>query len=120
MPSLSRSGAPPYRLDRPLPTRLGGKPIERYYDVFMFTYAFSVTGLPVISVPCGFTQAGLPVGLQIVSRRLREDLVLEAGAAFLQACPQHLKQPHIDAASLRGLAQPHASLGGGSDWIRNA
>ncbi len=111
-------GAPPFRLDQPLPAQLDGKPIERYYDVFMFTYAFSVTGLPSISVPCGFTRAGLPVGLQIVSRRLREDRVLEAAAAFLQASPQHLREPQPGADSLRDLPAPHPSLGGGSDWIR--
>ena len=111
-------GAPPFRLDQPLPAQLDDKPIERYYDVFMFTYAFSVTGLPSISVPCGFTRAGLPVGLQIVSRRLREDRVLEAAAAFLQASPQHLREPQPGADSLRDLPAPHPSLGGGSDWIR--
>ena len=111
-------GAPPFRLDQPLPAELGGKPVDRFYDVFLFTYAFSVTGLPSISVPCGFTRAGLPVGLQIVSRRLREDLVLEAASAYLRDCPQHLRQPQPDAASLRDLAPVHASLGGGADWIR--
>jgi amidase len=113
-------GAPAFWLDRPLPTKLGGTPVERFYDVFLFTYAMSVTGLPAISVPCGFTRDGLPVGLQIVGRRLREDAVLEAAAAYLQACPQHLRRPQVDAGSFRNLADVQPSVTGGSDWIGRA
>ena len=54
---------PAFRLDQPLPTEIGGVPVERFYDVFLTTYAFSITGLPVMSVPCGLTSRGLPVGL---------------------------------------------------------
>jgi amidase len=110
-------GAPAFRLDRPLPTELEGTPVDRFYDVFLFTYAFSVTGLPAISVPCGFTRDGLPVGLQIVGRRLREDAVLEAAAAYLEACPQHLQRPRVDAGSLRDLPEVHTSATRGPDWI---
>ncbi|MGH7716924.1 MAG: amidase family protein, partial [Vulcanimicrobiaceae bacterium] len=52
------------------------------YDAFFATYAISVVGLPAISVPCGLTHDGLPVGLQIVGRRFHEDRVLEAGAMY--------------------------------------
>ena len=82
-------GAPPFRLDEPLPDTVGGRPVGRYYDVFFAVYAFSVTGLPAMSVPCGFTRSGLPVGLQIVGRRLREDRVLEAAAAYAALRPEH-------------------------------
>jgi Asp-tRNA(Asn)/Glu-tRNA(Gln) amidotransferase A subunit family amidase len=51
------------------------------------TYAFSLLGLPAISIPCGFTKAGLPVGLQIVGRRRGESAVLSAAAAFETARP---------------------------------
>jgi amidase len=92
---------PAFRLDQPLPSEIGGVPVERFYDVFLTTYAFSITGLPVMSVPCGLTSQGLPVGLQIVGRRLREDLVLEAAAAYARACPEHFRPPafaEMDAA----------------------
>jgi aspartyl-tRNA(Asn)/glutamyl-tRNA(Gln) amidotransferase subunit A len=46
-----------------------------------------VLGVPVISIPCGFTKAGLPVGLQIVGRRRGEVAVLRAAAAFEAAQP---------------------------------
>ena len=86
---LPTVGAPAYRLDQPLPSVVGGKPVDRYYDVFFGCYAFSIVGLPAMSVPCGFTSSGLPVGLQIVGRRLREDRVLEAAAAYAAARPEN-------------------------------
>jgi amidase len=82
-------GAPAFRLDQPLPDAIDGKPVARYYDVFFAGYAFSVVGLPAMSIPCGTTADGRPVGLQIVGRRLREDRVLEAASAYAAACPEH-------------------------------
>ena len=61
------------------------------------TRPFNVWGLPAISVPCGFTQNGLPLGLQIAGPHWREDLVLRLAHAYEQAtawhkrpCPQRL------------------------------
>jgi Asp-tRNA(Asn)/Glu-tRNA(Gln) amidotransferase A subunit family amidase len=47
-----------------------------------FTYPFNLTGQPACSIPCGFTAAGLPVGLQIVVRPLKEPLMLSLAQAF--------------------------------------
>lgn len=99
-------GAPAFRLDEPMPTMLGDRTIERFRDVFSFCYAFSITGLPVASVPCGFTAARLPVGLQIVGRRLREDTVLEAAAAYAAASPEHFAWPYINIDSVAGMREP--------------
>jgi hypothetical protein len=85
-------GAPPFRLDEPLPQMIGGRPVARYYDVFLATYAFSVIGLPALSTPCGVTHGGLPVGLQIVGRRLCEDSVPQAAAAFAEVRPEYFTQ----------------------------
>jgi amidase len=101
MPSV---GAPPFRLDQPLPTEIGGRPVDRYYDVFFATYAISVVGLPAMSVPCGHTKSGLPVGLQIVGRRLREDLVLEAAAAYADAQPENFARRPLSADAPRPVA----------------
>ena len=49
------------------------------------TRPFNVWGLPAISVPCGFTQAGLPIGMQIAGPHWREDLVLRLAHAYEQA-----------------------------------
>jgi aspartyl-tRNA(Asn)/glutamyl-tRNA(Gln) amidotransferase subunit A len=53
-----------------------------------FSYPFNMTGQPAATVPCGFTKAGLPVGLQIVGPMHRDDLVLRAAKAFESARPQ--------------------------------
>jgi amidase len=55
-------------------------------------YYITVTGLPAISVPCGFTPEGLPVGMQIVGRHNAEFSVLQLAHAFEQAT-EFWKQP---------------------------
>jgi Asp-tRNA(Asn)/Glu-tRNA(Gln) amidotransferase A subunit family amidase len=59
------------------------------------TYAFSVLGLPAISVPAGFTRDGLPIGLQIVGKRGGEAAVLRAAAAFEAARPWANRIPPV-------------------------
>lgn len=98
-------GAAAFRLDQPMPSMLGDRKIERFRDVFSFCYAFSITGLPVASIPCGFTAERLPVGLQIVGRRLREDAVLEAAAAYAAASPEHFTWPFINLDSVAGMTR---------------
>ena len=98
-------GAPPFRLDEPLPQMIGGRPVARFYDVFLATYAFSVIGLPALSTPCGVTPGGLPVGLQIVGRRLCEDRVLQAAAAFAQLRPEHFTRRALSSAARMPLAK---------------
>lgn len=58
-----------------------------------FTYPWNLTGQPAATVPCGFTSDGLPVGLQIVGRRLADCTVLRAAAAFEDAHPWAGAQP---------------------------
>ena len=104
-------GAPSFRLDEPLPTHVGGKPVERFYDVLLTTYAFSLLGLPALSIPCGSTRSGLPIGLQIVGRRLREDAVLGAAAAYAQACPEHFARRPVPLAEAVPLVREFLTPG---------
>jgi aspartyl-tRNA(Asn)/glutamyl-tRNA(Gln) amidotransferase subunit A len=60
-----------------------------------FTYPFNMTGQPALSVPCGFTSAGLPIGLQIVGARFDDKRVLQAGHAYQQAAPLTDKRPAL-------------------------
>jgi len=59
-----------------------------------FSYPFNLTQQPACSVPCGFTEAGLPVGLQIVGPMHDDALVLLAAHAFEQAAPME-RRPEL-------------------------
>lgn len=61
-----------------------------------FSYPFNLSGTPAASVPCGFTDAGLPVGVQIVSRRFDDVGVLRAAAAFERAQPWAQHRPAFE------------------------
>ena len=52
-------------------------------------------GLPAISVPCGFTRAGLPIGLQIIGPHWREDKVLQLAYAYEHATAWHKRSPEL-------------------------
>jgi aspartyl-tRNA(Asn)/glutamyl-tRNA(Gln) amidotransferase subunit A len=60
-----------------------------------FSYPFNLTQQPAATVPCGFTAAGLPVGLQIVGRRGADNLVLAASKAFQDAAPWQDRRPAL-------------------------
>jgi aspartyl-tRNA(Asn)/glutamyl-tRNA(Gln) amidotransferase subunit A len=55
---------------------------RRHSGRSLFTNAFNITGHPALSVPCGFTAEGLPVGLQVVGRHHREADALRVAAAY--------------------------------------
>lgn len=77
-PSLAVSAFP---VGMNMPEQIAGQPATglRWSP---FTYPFNMTGQPAISVPCGWTADGLPVGLHIIGRRFADVLVLRAAAAF--------------------------------------
>ena len=60
-----------------------------------FTYPFNLTGQPAASVPCGWTESNLPVGLQIVGRRFDDAAVLRAAAAWEQIQPWTDRRPDL-------------------------
>jgi amidase len=70
------------------PARIAGEAVDRTVG-WTQTYPFNFTGNPAASIPAGFTQDGLPVGLQIVGRRFEEASVLAASAAFERVRPWH-------------------------------
>ena len=92
---LPTVAVPPFPVEQPYPTEINGKPLDNYTQWFFLTYGITLTALPVISVPCGFTKSGLPVGLQIVGRRRQEAMVLRAAAAFEAAAPWADKIPPV-------------------------
>jgi amidase len=103
---LPTVAVPPFPVEQPYPTEINGQPLDHYTQWFSLTYGITVTGLPAISVPCGFTRAGLPVGLQIVGRRRQDAAVLRAAAAFEAAAPWAGHVPPVVSALAREAAAP--------------
>ncbi len=60
-----------------------------------YTNAFNLTGLPAISVPCGLSRAGLPIGLQIAGRAFAEATVLRAAHVYQRATAWHTQHPDL-------------------------
>jgi len=77
---------PPYPSGIFGPSEVAGEPVSSPLEPF-FTYPFNLSGQPAASIPVGFTDNGLPVGLQIVGRRFAERTVLRASACFETARP---------------------------------
>ena len=79
------SQSPPFDINQPWVKEINGVQMDNYIDWMRSCYYITVTGHPAISVPCGFTEQGLPVGIQIVGR-YRDDLgVLQLAKAFESA-----------------------------------
>ena len=74
---------------------INGVEMETYIDWMKSCYYVTVTGLPAISVPCGFTPEGLPVGVQIVGRHQDDFGVLQLAYAFEQATEFWKQRPPI-------------------------
>ena len=72
-----------------------GSGMARWPEWTPFSYPFNITGQPAASVPCGFTEEGLPVGLQIVGPRYQDRRVLRAAAAFERAFPTTDRRPSL-------------------------
>lgn len=79
------SQVPPFDVTQPYVTAVNDVEMETYIDWMKSCYYVSVLGLPAISVPCGFTEEGLPVGLQIVGRHHDDWGVLQLAHAFERA-----------------------------------
>ena len=77
------------------PTIAGHDAVKQAGRLTRFTAPFNLAGLPALSLPCGFTKEGLPIGLQIVSRAWADAKVLNAGYAFEQATDWHQRIPPI-------------------------
>ena len=68
---------------------------EGWFGWLPFTYPFNVTGQPALSIPCGFTRRGLPVGLQIVGRPGDEATILALAAAYEASEPWGHRRPAL-------------------------
>jgi aspartyl-tRNA(Asn)/glutamyl-tRNA(Gln) amidotransferase subunit A len=69
-------------------------PLSMYLSDLM-TIPVNLAGLPALSLPCGFDEQGLPIGLQMIGNVLREDILLSVAYAYEQATEWHKKAPVI-------------------------
>jgi Asp-tRNA(Asn)/Glu-tRNA(Gln) amidotransferase A subunit family amidase len=84
---------PPFSTNLPLgPERVAGVKIDPQVD-WAFTWPFNLTGQPAVSIPCGWTKDGLPLGLQLVGRRGADCLVLRVAAAIEALAPWTDRRP---------------------------
>ncbi len=96
---LPTAQVPPFPIEWEYPQEINGAPMQTYIDWMMSCAYITVSGLPAISVPCGFTDTGLPVGLQIVGRPHCDFDVLQIAYAFQEATRFYTCRPHFSSAA---------------------
>jgi aspartyl-tRNA(Asn)/glutamyl-tRNA(Gln) amidotransferase subunit A len=69
-------------------------PLQMYLSD-IFTISVNLAGLPAISLPCGFTKAGLPVGLQLIAKPFGEEMLFRLAYAYEQHTPWHKMKPNL-------------------------
>lgn len=93
---------PPYDLELGAsggyPAEIAGQAINNVFDQLGLTFVFNLSGHPAISIPAGWTDDGLPVGLQIVGPWRDDGIVLRASAAFERARPWAHRWPSVAMA----------------------
>ena len=92
---LPVSQVPPFDVKQPYIEEIDGKKLKTYIDWMKSCYYISAIGLPAISIPCGFTAEGLPVGVQIVGRHHDDLGVLQLAYAFEQATGVGKQRPSV-------------------------
>ena len=96
--ALPVSQVPPFPLEQEYVSEIKGMKMETYLDWMRSCYYITVTGQPAISVPSGFTDDGLPVGLQLVGRPQDDLGVLQLAYAFEKATGFYNKVPDLALA----------------------
>jgi len=86
---------PPFPVDQDYPREIAGVKMTNYLDWMKSCYYITLTTHPAISVPAGFTDDGLPVGIQIVGRYRDDFGLLQFAHAFEQATQVWKRRPEI-------------------------
>jgi aspartyl-tRNA(Asn)/glutamyl-tRNA(Gln) amidotransferase subunit A len=78
---------------RPIEETSSGDGLQVTFSLIRFTNPLNFLGVPAISLPCGFTTEGLPIGLQLAARWWDEEAVLRAAHTYEQATDWHRRRP---------------------------
>jgi aspartyl-tRNA(Asn)/glutamyl-tRNA(Gln) amidotransferase subunit A len=84
----------------PTPAFKIGEKIEDPLQMYLsdiFTIPVNLAGIPAISIPCGFSREGLPIGLQIMGKHFDEGMLLKVAHTFEQNTDFHLRKPNLAA-----------------------
>ncbi len=92
LPATATAATP---LRAPIPAEIAGRPIRQHLDMLIPTFAFNLSAFPAISVPCGWTTTGLPVGLQIVAGWRQDARALVAAACLEARHPWSNRRPPL-------------------------
>ncbi len=92
---LPTAQVPPFPIEWEYPAEINGQAMHTYIDWMMSCAYITVTGLPALSLPGGFTEDGLPVGLQIVGQPRGEFALLQFAYAFQEATCFYTRKPPI-------------------------
>ena len=77
------------------PSPIGDGDAVGTLEAYNFRACFDMTGMPAVTIPCGFTQEGLPIGLQLAGRPFDEATVLRAAHAYEQQAGWFRHRPSI-------------------------
>lgn len=94
------AAAPPFPVEQPYVDRIDGEPLDFYLDWLAITYGLTLTGHPVLTLPCGLDADGLPVGIQVCGPRGADRFVLAAGVALEDLLVAHgcgRPRPNLEA-----------------------
>ncbi len=83
------------------PILAAGDVVRRTHDLTRMTFVWSFSETPAISIPCGFSAAGLPIGVQLIAAPWAEARLLAVAAAFQAVTDHHLRRPALGARHVR-------------------
>lgn len=86
---------PPFAAEADGPPDMDPSPLVPWARWTPFSYPFNITGQPAASIPCGWTPAGLPVGLQVIGRRFADLSVLQFCAQWERHCATMDRRPAV-------------------------
>ena len=103
------NATPAFRIDDGIPQEINGKKMENYMDASLIRSALTLTGHPVLALPCGYDHLGLPFGLQLVGKRRGDIELLEIAMALESIFSSN---PSLTRAipNLKSIEQPRSLI----------